>query len=129
MGILEVEGFEALQRKAKRYIRDVVNELKSHITTEMERIMSELNRLSDAVDRELSDDAAQNELIAELRSQLAEATDAAAAAQAGEAGANERLNEALSAAGDAADRLESNDAQPEEPPTDEEPVDNGDPNA
>lgn len=115
MGILEQEGFESLQRKAKRYLRDVVNEIKNHITTEMERIMSELDRLNTAVDRELADDAAQNELIAELKRQLGEAQTAATAAQAGEAGANQRLTDALDAATSAAERLESNDPVVEPP--------------
>jgi chromosome segregation ATPase len=116
MGFLEAEGFESLQRKARRYVRDVVNEIKSHITEEVERIMSNLDRLNTAVDKELADDAAQNELIAELKRQLEEAKAAVDGAVAGEAAAVEALNAALTAAGDAATKLESNDPQPEPTP-------------
>jgi chromosome segregation ATPase len=121
MGILEQEGYGALKDKARRYMQDsVVRKINAHITKEMEKIMTELNRLSAAVDQELADDAAQNELIAELKRQLEEAQAAAAAAAAGEAGANERLAEALTAASDAAARLESNDAVEEPEPVDGE---------
>ena len=65
----------------------------------------QLDRLNAAVDQELADDAAQNELIAELRVQLAAAQDAASQAGVLEG----QLAEALSAAEAAAVRLESND--------------------
>ena len=118
MSFLEYEGFQSLTRKAKRHARDLVNEVKTHITTEMERIMSELDRLGAAVDKELADDAAQNELIAELKRQLEAAQAAAAGAAAGEAAAVENLNAALAAASDAATKLESNDPAPEPAPED-----------
>lgn len=75
----------------------------------------ELENLSAAVDKELADDAAQNELIAELKRQLGEAQAAVDSAQAGEADALGKASEALSAAQTAADRLGSNDAPAEEP--------------
>ncbi|HJY34327.1 MAG TPA: hypothetical protein VJ260_05710 [Vicinamibacterales bacterium] len=81
--------------------------------------MAELDRLSAAVDKELADDTAQNELIAELRSQLETAKAAVDGAVAGEAAAVENLNAALTAAGEAATKLESNDVAPEPEPTPE----------
>lgn len=130
MSYLETLGAEVALRRARKFAYQlaagVVDQVNTHITNEMEKIMSELNRLSDAVDRELADDAAQNQLIAELKSQLEAAQAAAADAAAGEADAEARLNEALAAAVSAAERLESNDPvsqeQPQEPPVDEEPV-------
>jgi uncharacterized membrane protein YdfJ with MMPL/SSD domain len=116
MGFLEAEGFDSLRRKAQRYVRDAVNEIKQHITDELGEVMSNLDRLNTAVDKELADDAAQNELIAELKRQLEEAKAAVDGAVAGEAAAVEALNAALTAAGDAATKLESNDPQPEPTP-------------
>lgn len=69
------------------------------------KMAEQLDRLNAAVDQELADDAAQNELIAELRVQLAAAQDAASQAGVLEG----QLAEALSAAEAAAVRLESND--------------------
>jgi predicted nucleic acid-binding Zn-ribbon protein len=116
---LEDQGAQAVKEKAQRYLRDLMNEVVSkintHTTQEVERIMTELNRLSNAVDQELADDSAQNELIAELKRQLEEAKAAVDGAVAGEAAAKENLQTALDAATNAADRLESNDPQPEEP--------------
>jgi uncharacterized membrane protein YccC len=116
---LEDQGAQAVKEKAQRYLRDlmdgVVSKINTHTTQEVERIMTELNRLSNAVDQELADDSAQNELIAELKRQLEEAKAAVDGAVAGEAAAVENLNNALNAADDAASRLESNDPQPEEP--------------
>jgi uncharacterized membrane protein YccC len=111
-------------RRYTRHQRDLVNEVKQHITQEMERIMSQIDRLNTAVDKELADDSAQNKLIAELRRQLDEAKAAVDGAVAGEAAAVENLNNALTAADSAAAKLESNDPQPEpEPePTPEEPA-------
>jgi predicted nucleic acid-binding Zn-ribbon protein len=116
---LEDQGAQAVKEKAQRYLRDlmdgVVSKINTHTTQEVERIMTELNRLSNAVDQELADDSAQNELIAELKRQLEEAKAAVDGAVAGEAAAKENLQTALDAATNAADRLESNDPQPEEP--------------
>ena len=120
MSWLEHQGAEAVWRRYTRHQRDLVNEVKQHITQEMERIMSQIDRLNTAVDKELADDAAQNELIAELRSQLDEAKAAVDGAVAGEAAAVENLNNALTAADSAAARLESNDPQPEPEPTPDE---------
>jgi chromosome segregation ATPase len=117
--VLEYEGFKALKASAKEYLRGLTREVKQHVTNEVERIMSELDRLNTAVDKELADDAAQNELIAELKRQLEEAKAAVDGAVAGEAAAVEALNAALTAAGDAATKLESNDPQPEPEPTPE----------
>jgi predicted nucleic acid-binding Zn-ribbon protein len=115
MSYLETEGAEAVQRRWKRHLRDLTNEVKQHITQEIGTLMSQIDRLNTAVDKELADDSAQNELIAELRRQLDEAKAAVDGAVAGEAAAVENLNNALNAADDAASRLESNDPQPEEP--------------
>jgi hypothetical protein len=124
MGWLQQEGVRAVEKRAKAYLRGLTNEIKKHIDESEERIMTELSRLSDAVTKELADDASQNELIDFLKSQLTAAQDAAAAAAAGEADANARLDEALAAASEAADRLGSNDAV-EEPPVDESGTDEG----
>ena len=85
----------------------------------------QLDRLSTAVNKELADDSAQNELIAELRRQLEAAQAAAADAVAGKEGAEQALTAALDAAQAAAVQLESNDPAVEEPPVDPEgpPVD------
>jgi uncharacterized membrane protein YccC len=116
---LEDQGAQAVKEKAQRYLRDLFNEfatkINTHTTTQMETLMSQIDRLNTAVDKELADDSAQNELIAELRRQLDEAKAAVDGAVAGEAAAVENLNNALNAADDAASRLESNDPQPEEP--------------
>lgn len=131
MSWLAAEGAKAVRKEAQRYLRGLTNEVKSHITSEVERVMSEIDRLNAAVEQELADDAAQNELIAELRRQLGIAQEAAEAAVAGEAEAQRQLTEALAAADSAAERLESNDPvveepeQPEEPPVD--PVEPGEP--
>jgi chromosome segregation ATPase len=129
MSWLEHEGAEAVRKKAQRYLRDlaleVVSKINTHTTAEMEHIMSELDRLGAAVDKELADDSAQNELIAELKRQLDEAKAAVDGAVAGEAAAVESLNAALAAADEAATKLESNDPQPEpdpEPTPDPEPA-------
>lgn len=90
---------------------------------ERQELMAEqLDRLNAAVDRELADDAAQNQLIAELRAQLATAQQVAADAVAGNAQAQADLQGALDAAAGAAARLESNDAAPTEPEPPAEPV-------
>ncbi len=116
---LEDQGAQAVKEEAQRYLRDLFNEfatkINTHTTTQMETLMSQIDRLNTAVDKELADDSAQNELIAELRRQLDEAKAAVDGAVAGEAAAVENLNNALNAADDAASRLESNDPQPEEP--------------
>ena len=75
----------------------------------------EIDNLNAAVEKELADDTAQNELIAELQRQLADAAAAVEAAQAGEADALAQAAEALSGAQSAADRLATNDAPVEEP--------------
>lgn len=76
----------------------------------------QIDRLNAAVDRELADDAAQNQLIAELRAQLGQARQAAEAAEAGNTAAQAELRTALDAADAAAQRLESNDPQLEPAP-------------
>lgn len=123
MSWLEHQGAEAVWRKVTRHLRDLTNEVKQHTTAEIERLVTpmaeQIDRLNTAVEKELSDDAAQNELIAELKRQLDAAKQAAADAAAGQAGAEATLTEALNAAGAAADRLGSND--PAEQPT--EPTD------
>lgn len=121
MSWLEQVGYHALRREAKHALRNLAADVKAHITQEMETLMAEIARLKAAVDKELADDAAQNELIALLKAQLAEAQAAAADAAAGEADAEQRLAEALAAAVESAERLESNDPVVEEEP--EEPVD------
>lgn len=87
---------------------------------------AELDRLGQAVDKELADDAAQNQLIAEqtatiadLQAQLGTVNDNLTAALEGEAAAQASVREALDAATAAADKLEQND--PVVPPVDEEP--------
>jgi DNA repair ATPase RecN len=83
MGFLENEGFESLKRKAQRYVRDAVNEVKAHITEELERHMADLNasldRLAGAISTEIQQvrDALQalvdaDTTVAELQAQLAE---------------------------------------------------------
>ena len=113
MSWLEVKGAEVAIRRAKRFAKTlaatVVVQVNTHTTQKMEQIMSELSRLSEAVERELSDDASQNELIATLKAQLEEAQAAVGEAVEGEQEAVDRLNEALAVASAAADRLESND--------------------
>lgn len=75
-------------------------------------VMAEqIDRLNAAVDQELADDAAQNELIAELRAQVGQARAAAEAAEAGNTSAQAELMSALNAVDAAAARLESNDPQ------------------
>lgn len=120
MSWLEAAGAAAIRKEALKHLRALTTEIKTHVTKEVERVMTEISRLNEAVDKELADDAAQNELIAELKRQLGVATEAAAAAAAGEEAANQRLDEALAAATSAAERLESNDPV-EEPPA-EPPV-------
>jgi chromosome segregation ATPase len=102
--------------EAEAYAAEIVRRVTQRITQSEERIMSELDRLNTAVDKELADDAAQNELIAELKRQFEEAKAAVDGAVAGEAAAVEALNSALDAAGEAATKLESNDPQPEPDP-------------
>ena len=102
MSWLEAEGAKAVRKEAQRYLRGLVTEIKQHITHEVERVMTEIDRLNTAVDKELADDAAQNELIAELKSQLELASQAAEDAKAGQADAEQRLTDALAAATTAA---------------------------
>ena len=120
-GVLEFEGFRALKAQAKDYLRGLTREVKQHVTNEVERVMSEIQDLRGAVDQELADDAAQNELIAQLKAQLEEAQSQVAAAVAGEAEAEAKLNEALSAAVEVTEKLKSNDPPREEPAPPEEP--------
>ena len=85
----------------------------------LERITAmaeQIDRLNTAVERELADDSAQNQLIAELRAQLGQARAAAEAAEAGNVNAQAELRTALDAADAAAQRLESNDPSPEPAP-------------
>jgi chromosome segregation ATPase len=123
---LEDQGAQAVKEKAQRYLRDlmdrVVREINTHTTTEMEKLMTEINDLHAAVDQELADDSAQNQLlsdraatIADLEARLAEAQGAVDGAVAGEAEAKATLQEALSGVSDAVTKLKSNDPQPEEP--------------
>ena len=122
MSWLEAEGAKAIRKEAQRYLRGLTNEVKAHITQEVEKLMSEIDRLNTAVDKELADDAAQNQLIAELRAQLEAASAAVSDAVAGKADAERQLTEALAAATTAAEKLESNDPVVEEPPAEEPPV-------
>jgi hypothetical protein len=122
MSFLEYEGFQSLTRKAKRHARDLVNEVKTHITQEIGKVMSEIEDLKTAVDQELADDAAQNQLLAEraatiadLEARLGEAQAAVEGAVAGEAAAQATLQDALSGVADAVTKLKSNDAPAEEP--------------
>ena len=106
--------YEALKREATEFARGLADEVIAHITRMESTMAEQIDRLNTAVDKELSDDAAQNELIAELRSQLDGAKQAVADAVAGQEGAEQTLNEALDAASAAADKLGSNDP-PAEP--------------
>lgn len=98
------------------------------LTERLTLMAEQIDRLNTAVDRELADDAAQNQLITELRAQLDTAKAAAEQAATGEATAVQTLQAALDAADAAAQRLEANDApatpadpQPEQP-ADPQPV-------
>ena len=93
----------ALDRMTKK-------QLLVHIAERQAAMAQELDNLNAAVDKELADDAAQNELIAELKRQLEAANTAVEAAQAGEADALAKASEALSGAQAAADKLGTNDA-------------------
>lgn len=93
------------------------------LSKRMENMAEQIDRLNAAVDQELADDSAQNQLIADLKAQLETAKAAVDGAVAGEEAAKTELQEALNAATDAAVRLESNDAPAEEePPAEETPV-------
>lgn len=80
------------------------------LTERLTLMAEQIDRLNTAVDRELADDAAQNQLITELRAQLDTAKAAAEQAATGEATAVQTLQAALDAADAAAQRLEANDA-------------------
>lgn len=124
MRVLEAEGFAAIKRQAKRYLRGLTNEIKNHVTEELERHMATihdaLDRLSGAVANELQQvrDSLQGTIDnlsaenADLRNQLESNVS--------------QLDSAITRVEGMSSELEANDPQPEQPaeptePTPEEP--------
>lgn len=92
-----------------------------HIIERIQAMSDQTARLTAAVDQELTDDAAQNQLITQQRGMIDELRAALDNAVAGGAADRDALAQAYAVIDDAASRLESNDPtnQPEPGPTPE----------
>lgn len=88
---LEVEGAKAIRKQAQAYVREAVREIKSHITTELEKHMATLNESIDRLTSAITTE------IAQVRAEAQANLEAAQAALAEASADNAELTTALQA--------------------------------